>query len=287
MTAADRAKAHDGTFLLRIEDIDQARSRPEWEAQILEDLRWLGICWPEPVLRQSERLPAYRDALDRLAQMGVCYPCRCTRRDIRAALSAPQESLTGDSCEGPVYPGTCRDRLMSEAGANDSIRLNVAAAIKLVERRWSMASPVRRSGASDGLAWVSGEKNCLNPLAFTEVGPVHAGTYRIEKEAILSGTGDIVLARRDIGTSYHLAVVVDDAFQGVTEIVRGEDLFEATFIHTLLQELLAFPRPVYFHHSLVRDDMGRRLAKRDDARSLARYRSDGLTPSDVRRMVSL
>jgi glutamyl-Q tRNA(Asp) synthetase len=248
------ARAAGGDFLLRIEDIDTTRCRPEWEAGIYEDLRWLGLGWPEPVMRQSGRLSAYRAALDRLAALGVTYPCTCTRRDIAAALSAPQE---GAEPEGPVYPGTCRGRRDAPPGA--AIRLDMGRALD-------------RLGGT---------------LAFTETGPEHAGTHELDPAALIAGTGDIVLARRDIGTSYHLAVVVDDAAQGITHVVRGADLFDATPIHRLLQALLGLPVPVWHHHRLIRDESGRRLAKRDDARALARYRAEGATPADIRRMVGL
>ncbi len=284
ITASDRAKTNGGAFLLRIENIDPIRSKSHWENRIFEDLRWLGLDWPEPVLRQSDRFSSYREALDQLVAMGVCYPCRCSRHDIRAALSAPQEGSRSNESGNPVYPGTCRLRSMSDAGTHDSIRLNVASALALVGRSTTLASLTRTNGLGPGLNRIE----CTVPLsgvtAFAEVGPTHTGTHQVMKEAMRSRIGDIVLARQDIGTSYHLAVVVDDAGQGVTEVVRGEDLFEATFLHVLLQELLALPHPTYFHHPLVRDGAGRRLAKRDDARSLARYREDGLTAQDVRRM---
>ncbi|MCY3995501.1 MAG: tRNA glutamyl-Q(34) synthetase GluQRS [Rhodobacter sp.] len=284
ITASDQARANGGKFILRIEDIDPIRSKPHWENRIFEDLRWLGLDWPEPVLRQSDRLSSYREALDQLIAMGVCYPCRCSRRDIRTALSAPQEDSRGDGSGGPVYPGTCRFRSMSDAGAQDSIRLNVASALDLVGRTTAAASPARMNKRASGSNRIARAAPSPGLLAFTEVGPIRTGIHRIMKEATRSRIGDIVLARRDIGTSYHLAVVVDDAEQGVTEVVRGEDLFEATFLHVLLQDLLALPRPTYFHHPLVRDESGKRLAKRDDARSLARYREDGLTSQEVRRM---
>jgi glutamyl-Q tRNA(Asp) synthetase len=248
------ARAAGGDFLLRIEDIDTTRCRPEWEAAIFDDLGWLGLAWREPVMRQSERLPTYRAALDRLAAMGLTYPCTCTRRDIAAALSAPQE---GAGPDGPVYPGTCRGRTDAPPGA--SIRLDMARAL-------------------DHLGGTP---------TFTETGPEQAGTHALDPAALIAGTGDIVLARRDIGTSYHLAVVVDDAAQGITHVVRGADLFDATPIHRLLQALLGLPVPVWHHHRLIRDESGRRLAKRDDARALARYRAEGATPADIRRMVGL
>jgi glutamyl-Q tRNA(Asp) synthetase len=259
LAAWDRAEAAGGTFLLRIEDIDTARCRPEWEAAIADDLRWLGLDWPEPVMRQSTRGPAYRAALDRLAALGVLYPCRCRRTDIRAALSAPQEGAApAFGPDGPVYPGTCRGRPMAEAGPQDALRLDMARALSLT-----------------------------GPVSFRENGPLHRGVHTIEGDAMIRAIGDVVLARRDIGTAYHLAVVVDDAAQAITEIVRGADLFEATPIHILLQRLLEQPLPTYWHHDLVRDENGKRLAKRDDARALSLYRAGGATPADIRRLVGL
>ena len=240
-----------GRCLLRIEDIDTARCRPEFEAAIHDDLRWLGLSWPEPVMRQSARRPAYGVALDRLVELGVCYPCRCTRTEIRAALSAPQQ---GDAAQ--VYPGTCRGRSMVEAGPGDAIRLDALRALRLAGR-----------------------------IGFTETGPVQPGHHDVA--APLAGLGDVVLARRDIGTSYHLAVVVDDAAQGVTEVVRGIDLFEVTALHRLLQALLELPTPSYYHHDLIRDESGKRLAKRDDARAIRRFRAEGAGPEDVAAMVGL
>ena len=220
LLAYGRAQTFGGQFLLRIEDIDQSRCRPEYEAQIYEDLHWLGLSWPAPVLRQSTRLPAYRAALDRLVALGLCYPCACRRADIRAALSAPQEGAPLHGPDGLIYPGTCRHRPMSDADASDSIRLNMAAAL-------------------DHLGHVPD---------FTESGPLFAGVHRKTVDEMLTGIGDVILARRDMGTSYHLSVVVDDAEQGITEVVRGADLFDATHIHVLLQSLLNLPRPGYFHH---------------------------------------
>jgi glutamyl-Q tRNA(Asp) synthetase len=252
LTAWERG-GPDG-FLLRIEDIDRARCRPEWEAAILKDLAWLGLAWPEP-MRQSERGAAHAEALGRLAGMGLTYPCRCRRADIRAALSAPQEGAAPHGPDGLVYPGTCRGRAMAEAGPDDVIRLDVAAA-----------------AARAGL------------LSFTDTGPVAPGTHGLRPEALVEGVGDVALVRRGMGTSYHLAVVVDDAAQGVEEVVRGADLLEATAIHVLLQALLDLPRPLYHHHDLIRDEAGRRLAKRDDARSIASYREAGLSPAELRAL---
>lgn len=252
LTAFQRATP--GHFLLRIEDIDRDRCRAQWEAAICDDLRWLGIDWQQPVMRQSERSFAYAAALDRLAGMGLTYACHCTRADIRAALSAPQEGAPGP--DGPVYPGSCRGRNLTPEGA--AIRLDMARAVALT-----------------------------GPLTFTDTGTEHPGRHVSDARHMVETIGDVVLARRAWGTSYHLAVVVDDAAQGVTEVTRGADLFEATPIHVLLQRLLNLPTPVYHHHRLIRDDNGKRLAKRDDARALAKYRAEGATPADIRRMVGL
>ncbi len=261
LTAFERARLHDGVFLLRIEDTDLARCRPEHEAAVYAILSWLGLEWPEPVLRQSEHLPRYAAALDRLIGLGVCYPCRCNRSDIRAALSAPQEGATHLPPDGVVYPGTCRGRAMADRGPHDATRLDMARALALVPD--------------------------LSRVGYRETG-TGAGWHRLSPDGLLATSGDIVLARKDIGTAaYHLCVVVDDALQGITEVVRGADLLEATPIHRLLQALLELPVPSYHHHRLVRDEAGKRLAKRDDAKAILRYRAEGASPMDIRRMVEL
>lgn len=257
LVAVARAEALDGAFLLRIEDIDPARCTPAYEAQIYDDLRWLGLTWAEPVLRQSNRLAAYRAALRVLDP--YCYPCRCSRGDIRAALAAPQEGAPLHGPDGLIYPGTCRGRSMAEAAPGDAIRLDMARAIAALP-----ALP-----------------------AFTETGPLFAGSHQLNPDALIQSVGDVVLSRREMGTSYHLSVVLDDAHQGITEVTRGADLFEATHIHVLLQALLGLPMPQYHHHDLIRDAAGKRLAKRDDARSIASFRAEGRSPSDIRGMVGL
>jgi glutamyl-Q tRNA(Asp) synthetase len=265
--AHDMARAVGGRFLLRIEDIDRARARPEWEAQIYDDLTWLGLHWETPILRQSDQLSSYKTALQDLWQRGCLYPCSCNRRDIEAALTAPQE---GDPLprgpDGLIYPGTCRPKgsvpptgPMPEDAA---LRLNLS--------------------ALEALGFPSDWTTC-----FTETGPDHAGQITTTAAEYHAQIGDILLARRDMGTSYHLSVVLDDAAQGVTQVTRGADLFEATRIHVLLQRLLALPVPQYHHHRLIRDEAGKRLAKRDDARALAKYRADGASPADIRRLVGL
>jgi len=262
LLAHDMARAAGGTFLLRIEDIDRARSRPEWEARIAEDLRWLGLSWPVPVMRQSDRLPAYRAALSALWARGLLYPCTCARRDIAAAAAAPHEGEPPMGPDGLLYPGTCRHRLrtgpLPEATA---LRLDMGRALAT-----------------------------LGPLAFTETGAGpqgETGRIVIAPAQLLGTVGDVVLARREMGTSYHLSVVLDDAAQGVTLVTRGHDLFAATAIHLVLQRLLALPTPGYHHHRLIRDDHGRRLAKRDDARALCLYRDTGATPAEIRRLLGL
>ncbi len=256
LVAAGRAETRLGRFFLRIEDIDTPRCRPAFETAIVEDLSWLGLTWSEPVLRQSDRRAAYDTALAALVELDLCYPCRCSRNDIRAALSAPQEGVAGP--DGPVYPGTCRGRRMADATPQDAIRLDMVRAL-------------------DRLGTVPG---------FNETGPERAGRHQPSRALMINEVGDVVLARRDIGTSYHVAVVVDDAHQGITEVVRGLDLFAATPVHRVLQALLGLPQPLYHHHRLVRDDAGRRLAKRDDARAIRHYRDAGLSPADVRAMVA-
>ena len=255
LTAWARARAAGGQFLLRIEDIDTPRCRPAYEQAIYDDLHCLALSWAEPVMRQSDRLPAYDAALAQLAALGLTYPCSCTRADLRAALSAPQE---GHGPDGPIYPGPCRGRAMTSRRPGDAIRLDIARAMA-------------RTG----------------PIRFTETAAPRAGVHVIAPEDMRASVGDVVLARKDIGTSYHLAVVVDDAAQGITEVVRGEDLFAATSIHVLLQTLLGLPTPSYHHHRLIRDEAGKRLAKRDDARAIRHYRAAGLTPADTRALVGL
>jgi len=255
LIAAQRAGA--GRFLLRIEDIDQSRCRPDYEAQIYEDLTWLGLRWETAVMRQSDRMPAYSAALDRLAAMGLIYPCRCTRADIRAALSAPQEGAAIGP-DGLTYPGTCRGRPLNDAAESDALRLDIGAALARIRS-----------------------------LEFTENGPLQAGHHRVDRDWLRDVAGDVVLARRDMGTSYHLSVVVDDAAQGITEVTRGIDLFDATSVHVLLQALLELPRPNYYHHDLIRDEAGKRLAKRDDARAISLYRREGVSPEQIRLRIGL
>ena len=249
------AVAQGGDFLLRIEDIDQSRARPEWEAQIYDDLAWLGLIWSQPVMRQSDRQMAYDTALDQLWQRGLLYPCTCSRADIAAAISAPQEGVPLHGPDGVIYPGTCRAMAKRTGGRPNDIPLRLDMAQAIAE--------------------------LTLPLSFTETG-VSKGDIVTSATAMIQDVGDIVLARRDMGTSYHLSVVLDDAAQGITHVVRGQDLFEASKIHVVLQQLLGLPTPIYHHHRLIRDETGKRLAKRDDARAISLYRSEGKTRDDIR-----
>ena len=275
MLAHDMARAEGGQFLLRIEDIDQTRSRPEWERQLSDDLNWLGVWWDAEPLRQSNRMPLYQQALDQLWEGDLLFACSCSRRDVLLALGAPQEGVTTGP-DGPVYPGTCRgsnpggvpNRMITRP-LDTHLRLHMDVAASCCEHM------VPSAGGGTRVLW------------FTETGPRRRGQIFTSWETYSDTIGDIVLARMDFGTSYHLSVVLDDAAQGITHVIRGEDLFEATPIHVLLQRLLGLPTPVYHHHRLIRDDQGKRLAKRDDARALSKYRAEGATPADIRRMVGL
>ena len=261
LVAAGRAAQAGGEMLLRIEDLDRGRARPEWEEAIHADLAWLGLRYPRPVMRQSERGPAYDAALAALWARGLIYPCRCRRRDIAAAASAPQEGAPVTGPDGIVYPGTCRRAPEGPMPADGALRLDMR---KALQDSWSISFLETGSGPA-------GE----------------TGVIRVAPELLIDGIGDVALRRPGMAAAYHLAVVVDDAAQGITEVVRGQDLFEATPIHVVLQRLLGLPTPRYHHHRLIRDEAGRRLAKRDDARTLATYRDAGWTPADIRRLLGL
>ena len=245
-----RARDAGGRFLLRIEDIDAGRCRDDFVGAILDDLAWLGLDWDGTVRRQSEHLADYRAALDRLAEAGLIYPCFCTRADIARALDAPQGP------GGPIYPGTCRALAPAvreqriAAGAPYALRLDVVRAMA-------------RSG----------------PLTFVDetAGEIAADPLP---------QGDVVLARKDAPTSYHLAVTIDDALQGVTLVTRGRDLFAASHIHRLLQALLDLQTPRYCHHPLIVDADGRRYAKRDRALALRALKAAGRTPAELRALAA-
>jgi len=236
-----------GPMRLRIEDIDTTRCRPEFAAAIEEDLAWLGLTWTMPVRRQSEHLREYRDALARLDQVGLLYPCFCTRGQLAALLSAPHGAI-------PVYPGICRalppeiraERVAS--GEAHALRLDITQALRLT-----------------------------GPLSWRDLD-------RGEVSARPDLAGDVVLARKEIQTSYHLAVTLDDAAEGIDLVTRGRDLFEATHIHRLLQALLDLPVPVWRHHDLLLDRNGKRLAKRDGARPIRAWREAGHSPAEIRSL---
>ena len=240
--AHDRAREAGGAFLLRFEDIDHTRVREPFYEGILDDLRWLGLAWEEEPWRQEERQGEYQRALDELKALGVVYPCTCTRREITAALAELDAPHGSPHAD---YPGTCRHRLGEEpAGA-------VA---------WRLHS--ERAAALTG------------PLFFQDQ---RFGAQQVDARL----HGDVILARKDLGTSYHLAVTVDDAAQRITLVTRGEDLLSSTHIHRQLQALLQLPVPTYEHHRLITDDAGKRLATRAHAATIETLRQQGLTPADI------
>lgn len=256
MLCHDMARTAQGRFLLRMEDTDLQRSKPEWDALIREDLTWLGLHWDAPVLRQSEQISSYDLYLDQLAEHDLLYPCSCSRADIRAALSAPQEGHPHE-----VYPGTCKARPISDRNQGDALRLHL-------DRALVMLADDRPS--------------------FQETGGTHKGTHQIDPDQAQEQIGDVVLTRKgERMIAYFLASAIDDATQGITHVIRGEDLFDFTAIQVILLTLLNLSVPTYHHHRLIRDENGKRLAKRDDARAISTYRNDGRTPSDIRRMVGL
>jgi len=261
----DSARRVGGRFLLRIEDIDTTRCKPEFEVAIYEDLAWLGLTWETPVRRQSEHLADYRQAIDRLSARGLVYPSFESRAEI-ARLVAQREANAPwprDPDGAPLYPGAAkllspdeRARLL-ESDAPSALRLDVAAACA-------------RAG---DLGW---NEHGEGPNGET-------GTVAARPQA----WGDVILARKETPTSYHLSVVIDDALQGVTDVVRGEDLFWSTSVHRLLQQLLGLPQPAYRHHRLVLDGEGRKLSKSTQATGLRELRAAGATPADIRRLAGL
>lgn len=263
VAAHNLASQTGGEFLLRIDDIDAGRCRPQFEAAIYEDLKWLGFDWPEPVRRQSDCLAEYEAALQRLRALGVIYPCFCTRKEILAEAARAQGAPHG--ADGPLYPGTCRALVPDEIRAR--MQTGAIAALRL------------DSAKACGL----GDK----PLIFEEHGEGPEGEHGkiLARPALL---GDIVVARSGTagvaGYSYHLAVVVDDAAQKISWVTRGRDLFFATHVQRLLQALLDLPAPQYLHHALAVDEAGKRLAKRHDALSLRHFRERGMTAAEVLAM---
>lgn len=261
--AAITAYESGDDFLLRIEDIDRHRSREDYVKAIAFDLKWLGLSWDEPMLRQSRRMDSYRSAIETLRAKGLIYPCFCTRKEIAEEIARAAEAPHSDRWtsprpgpDGPLYPGTCRTLTQGEAVAR--IAAGESYALRLDAQK------------AAGLT---------GPLSFKEHGHVHAvDPLRF---------GDPVIARKDMPTSYHLAVVIDDAFQNVTLVTRGRDLLASTHIQRVLQALLGLPEPAYAHHRLILDEAGRKFSKRDSAVTLTGLREAGATPSDIRTRIGL
>ncbi len=247
--------AEGGRFLLRIEDIDAGRGRLEFEEGIYEDLAWLGLEWETPVRRQSDHFDDYRAAMRKLDEDGLIYPCFCTRKDIQREVGNADQAPHGP--DGVLYPGTCRALSPDEREA-------LVAAEEPHALRLDMEKAMERTG----------------PLTFID--RAHGYT-----EVLGLGCGDVVLARKDVPTSYHLAVTVDDAIQGVTLVTRGEDLLHATHIHRILQALLGLPEPEYWHHGLLTGEDGKRYAKRDKSLTIQALREEGRSPAEVREMAEI
>lgn len=259
LTAHDAAQQAGGRFLLRIEDIDATRCRAEFEAAIRQDLSWLGLCWEEPVRRQSEHLADYHAALDRLKAEGLLYRDFRSRRDLAQAITSAPHDPARRGTGSPLAPA--EEARLLEEGRPFAWRLSLARARERLGAGWKT-------------------------LAFVEEGSGPNGEHGLVRARPELG-GDVVLARKDVGVAYHLAVVLDDARQGVTHVIRGRDLFEACHVQRLLQALLHLPTPTYRHHPLLLDERGRRLAKRDGAPALRLLREQGVTPSEIRARVGL
>ncbi|HLH11748.1 MAG TPA: tRNA glutamyl-Q(34) synthetase GluQRS [Methylovirgula sp.] len=265
----EMAAATGGSLLLRMEDIDVERCRPEFEQAIYEDLAWLGLEWEEPVRRQSEHFDAYAEAVASLAERALVYPCFCSRADV-ANTAAERTDWPRDPDGSPLYPGTCKHLAPAErrarlaAGEPAAWRLDMAAALGQV--RQPLAQPITQ------------------PITWREYG---GGAERREIVGDPSLWGDVILARKDVPASYHVAVVVDDALQGITDVVRGEDLFMATSLHRLLQILLDLPAPAYHHHELLRDAAGRKLSKSLRAKSLRAMRREGISAAAIKEQLGI
>ncbi|MDR3450670.1 MAG: tRNA glutamyl-Q(34) synthetase GluQRS [Alphaproteobacteria bacterium] len=250
-----REAAGDGTFLLRIEDIDPVRCKPEFTQSIFEDLRWLGLDWPEPVRIQSQHMNDYGAALDKLRKRGLLYPCFCTRREIEQNAQGAGQAPHADDAAF-IYPGTCRSLSAQERAA------------KLAQ------------GAANWRLDIAAAQKIIGPLFWHDA-------VRGKIEARPQMFGDVVLARKDVAASYHLSVTVDDHLQGITLVTRGEDLFDSTHVHRLLQALLGYETPAYHHHPLLKGADGRRFAKRDQSVTLRALRAQGFTPEEVREQIYL
>lgn len=253
----DAAHRYGGRFLLRIEDIDLGRRRPEFVDGIFTDLAWLGLVWEEPVRHQSAQFDTYRTMAAKLAARHLLYPCFCTRQTVQAA------SMARDPDGAPLYAGTCRDIAATE-------RAKYQAAGRPFQMRLDMAAAIAAIG---------------QPLTYMQWNPEADACGEVETDPLC--WGDVVIQRKDVPTSYHLAVVVDDAAQGVTHVVRGQDLLAATAVHRILQALLGLPAPRYHHHRLILDDGGAKLAKSRASMALETHRAAGRQPADIRAMIGL
>ena len=253
MIAHDIARREGGKFFVRMEDLDPSRSKKRWEDQILDDLDWLGLSWDRPVVRQSESIDRYKNILTKFKKELRLFECNCSRRDIKNALSAPHESEKLSGPDGLIYPGTCR-------GNNLLYKLNFSNVLR-------MDNSLRKNKS----------------YSFCELGP-KKGKISFSSDEFSKRVGDIVLWRRGY-PAYHLACVIDDSEQKITHVVRGLDLFDSTKIHTVLNSRLGLKRPFYFHHKLICDENGKRLAKRDDSKSLQKYRQEGFKASEIKEIL--
>lgn len=260
---ADLAAESGGRLLLRIEDIDRTRCKPEYESAVYDDLGWLGVAWEQPVRRQSEHFDAYRNALATLQAQDLVYASFESRGDIATLVTERGANWPRDPDGAPLYPG-------SRNSMSDDERTSRMVAGEPYALRLDMAKAVARAGA----------------LSWSEAGRGPAGETG-EIAARPDAWGDVILARKEMPTSYHLSVVVDDALQGVTHVVRGQDLFWSTSVHRLLQALLGLPAPAYRHHRLIVDSSGRKLSKSTQATALRSLRAGGVTPAGIRRIISL
>jgi glutamyl-Q tRNA(Asp) synthetase len=258
LAAANWARTNSADFVLRIEDIDQPRCRAEFETAIYDDLHWLGLNWQQPVRRQSEHLVDYQTALLQLQKQGLLYRCFLTRREVMAETSRAPHGI------GEVYTGP--NKHLSETEESELLAQ---------EKPFAWRLSLARAKDLLGQVW--------HDLGWQETGSGQSGLIKAEPEIL----GDVILARKDINTSYHLSVIHDDALQNITHIIRGQDLFDSTHIHVLLQVLLGLPTPIYHHHELIKAESGKRLAKRDGAKSLRELRKSGVSAAKVREMAGL
>lgn len=247
------ARRAEGKFYIRIEDLDQSRSTKKWENQIFDDLDWLGLSWDGPIVRQSEQLDRYKNILIKFKKELRLFECTCSRQDIKKALSAPHENEHLLGPDGNIYPGTCRGNVsLPKINFENVLRMNI-------------------NVDEDKL------------FSFNEVGQ-KKGEISFTSQEFFKTVGDVVLWRKGY-PAYHLACVVDDAEQKITHVIRGLDLFNATKIHTVLNACFGFNKPLYYHHQLICDESGKRLAKRDDSKSIQKYRQEGFTAGDVRAIL--